>query len=398
MPSYFNIQGQSGSIVSLDDILVEKDLFSSGTLYGWGRDVFGQIGLGVTSETVVTPVYQRTGSSWKIISTGFISSAGITDDGSLWTWGNNGYGTLGLNLGSGIANAPLEVTNFLSVGKEWRTISVGRGHACAIKSDGTLWTWGLNNHGQLGDNTTISRSSPITTFAGGANWKDVSCNGWHTLATKTDGTLWLWGRNTYGALATADLVDRSTPVTTFAGGNNWKQASAGTYGSTSIKTDGSLWTWGVSYACGIGTFGVYDPSTPVTTFAGGNDWKHVSIGYLHTSAIKNDGSLWTWGFNSKGQLGLGIEGGVADRPYRLGTSNDWKDSSCGYTNTVAVKTDGTLWVWGENLRGQLGIGNAAAINKLTPVTTFAGGNDWRKVMMGSTSQHVLALKYTDAHI
>jgi len=104
-----------------------------------------------------------------------------------------------------------------------------------------LWTWGGNSNGALGDNTTTNRSTPVTTFAGGTNWKQVSCGSFHTAAIKTDGTLWTWGFNTTnGQLGDNTTTNRSTPVTTFAGGTNWKQVSGGDRHTAAIKTSDDL--------------------------------------------------------------------------------------------------------------------------------------------------------------
>jgi len=136
-----------------------------------------------------------------------------------------------------------------------------------------LWTWGNRTYGRLGNGvTTGDTSTPVTTFAGGTNWKQVSSEASYTAAIKTDGTLWTWGGafTDYGRLGNAQTTTRSTPVTTFAGGTNWKQVS----GSAAIKTDGTLWIWGngVNGRLGNGvTTGKI--STPVTTFAGGTNWK-----------------------------------------------------------------------------------------------------------------------------
>jgi alpha-tubulin suppressor-like RCC1 family protein len=194
----------------------------------------------------------------------------------------------------------------------------------------TLLTWGSGTGGQLGDNTIISRSTPVTTFAGGTNWKQVGGGGYHTAAIKTDGTLWSWGSNNFGQLGDNTATQRNTPVTTFAGGTNWKQVAGGYNHTAAVKTDGTLWTWGLNTSGQLGDNTTITKSTPVTTFAGGTNWKQVAGGYIHTAAIKTDGTLWTWGRNSSGQLG-------------------------------------------DNTN----------INRSTPVTTFAGGTNWKQVAGGN---------------
>ena len=118
-----------------------------------------------------------------------------------------------------------------------------------------------------------------------------------------EGNLWTWGRNLEGQLGNNTTTDRSTPVTTFAGGTNWKQVAGGRYNLLAIKTDGTLWGWGWNFNGSLGINNTTYPCTPVTTFAGGTNWKQVSGGYRHTAAIKTDGTLWTWGSNGYGQLG-----------------------------------------------------------------------------------------------
>jgi alpha-tubulin suppressor-like RCC1 family protein len=206
--------------------------------------------------------------------------------GNLWTWGGNYYGQLGNNTGI-TRSAP--VTTFAG-GVNWKQVACGDTQSLAIKTDGTLWTWGDARYGALGVNTVSGsgRSTPVTTFAGGTNWKQVSCGGNHTAAIKTDGTLWVWGFNNFGQLGdntTNSLYPRSTPVTTFAGGTNWKQVAGGSAYTAAIKTDGTLWTWGQNTSGQLGNNTTTDRSTPVTTFAGGTNWKQVSGGNSHTTAI-----------------------------------------------------------------------------------------------------------------
>ena len=206
--------------------------------------------------------------------------------------------------------------------------------------EGNLFTWGYGTYGKLGDNTTTSKSTPVTTFAGGTNWKQVSAGGAHCAAIKTDGSLWSWGKNNNGGLGDNTYASRSTPVTTFAGGTNWKQVSAGYEHCAAIKTDGTLWTWGSSGSYQLGNNNFFSRATPVTTFAGGTNWKQVSAGGLHTAAIKTDGTLWTWGRNNRGQLG-----------------------------------------------------DSTKTNRSTPVTTFAGGTNWKQV--GAGDEHCAALTFID---
>jgi alpha-tubulin suppressor-like RCC1 family protein len=304
----------------------------------------------------------------------------------LWVWGGNGVGRLGDNTTIDKSTP----TTTVSGGANWKQVSCAY-QTAAIKTDGTLWTWGFNGNGFLGDNTTTSRSIPSTTFAGGTNWKQVACGTQHTAAIKTDGTLWIWGSNSFVGNNTSDITNRLTPITTFAGGTNWKQVACGHSHTAAIKTDGTLWTWGSEGALGNNITTITNKSTPVTTFAGGTNWKQVACGNFFTAAIKTDGTLWTWGVNNNGQLG---DNTLTQRYTPVTTfvgGTNWKQVDCGRvlgTYVAAIKTDGTLWTWGQNNSGQLG--DNTAISRCTPVTTFAGGTNWKQVASGG--YHTSAIK------
>jgi alpha-tubulin suppressor-like RCC1 family protein len=259
-----------------------------------------------------------------------------------------------------------------------------------------LWTWGAGANARLGNGATTGNiSTPVTTSAGGTNWKQVSAGGSHTAAIKTDGTLWTWGLGASGRLGNGVTTGNiSTPVTTFAGGTNWKQISCGYSHTAAIKTDGTLWTWGFSGDGRLGNAVITgNISTPVTTFAGGTNWKQVSTTSFsnHTVAIKTDGTLWTWGYNANLQLGNNATGNRSTPITTFAGGTNWKQVTCGTSHTSAIKTDGTLWTWGSGTNGQLG--NATITSTSTPVTTFAGGTNWKQVAAGGA--HTAVIKSVD---
>jgi alpha-tubulin suppressor-like RCC1 family protein len=351
------------------------DQFVGDQLWVWGAGGFGQLGINNTASSVVTPVTTFAGgTTWKQVATGWLHTAAIKTDGTLWTWGRNANGQLGIN---NTDNRSTPVTTFAG-GNNWKQVVCGDTHTAAIKTDGTLWTWGYGDFGRLGNNSFGSSNVPVTTFAGGNNWKQVSmsvkCR--HTAAIKTDGTLWSWGTTVGDNFFTF----RITPVTTFAGGNTWKQVSVGYDRTAAIKTDGTLWVWGNNGSGQLGTNDITTRNTPVTTFAGGNDWKQVACGNNNIAAIKTDGSLWNWGFDNGGQLGTGNNTTRSTPVTTFAGGNNWKQVSCGDVHIMAIKTDGTLWVWGRNDFDALGRGGGG--NQNTPVITFAGGNNWKQVSAG----------------
>jgi len=376
----------------------------SGRLITWGFNDYFQTGspklppgspsFPYTTKTVInaqTAQVSGNGKNWFKISNGAYHSGGIKTDGSLWMWGRNDDGQLGQN--DTLQTSELEPKQVFGSERKWKSISCGGYHTAAIKVDRSLWTWGNNFNGQLGDNTVIYKSSPVQTVAGGNNWDTVSSGGGHTAAIKTDGTLWLWGRSDYGQLGDNNTIKRSSPVQTISGGSNWKQVSCGESHTAAIKTDGRLWLWGKNNRgqLGIGSTGArYSPTQVVTL---GTNWKQVSCGEYHTAAIKTDGTLWAWGYNLYGQLGDNTVTYRSSPVQTVAGGANWSAVSCSlgtgtvlgsiFGHTAAIKTDGTLWTWGSNRLGEGMQGYAGnTYDKSSPVQTTLGGSDWVDVSCG----------------
>jgi alpha-tubulin suppressor-like RCC1 family protein len=329
------------------------------------------------------------GTNWKQVSSGAGQNGGIKTDGTLWLWG---YG-VGGGLGDNSIISKSSPVQTIAGGTNWKQIACQNGYVTAIKVDGTLWSWGRNYGGELGDNTIIHRSSPVQTIAGGTNWKQIASG--HPgipAAIKTDGTLWLWGTNGAGQLGNNSIIDRSSPVQTVAGGTNWKSVSTGAANWAAIKTDGTLWTCGYNFYGQLGDNTTTNKSSPIQTIAGGTNWKQVSCGWTHTVAIKTDGTLWTWGQDNYGQLG---DNSTVDKSSPIQTvagGTIWKQVSGGDVMSGAIKTDGTLWVWGSDSYGRLG--DNTMIHKSSPVQTIAGGTNWKQVSMGGI---LMAIRDVDSN-
>ena len=204
----------------------------------------------------------------------------------------------------------------------------------------SAWSWGSDTYGQLGNGTTTSRSSPGTIAGGGTNWKQVASGYATTAAIKTDGTLWTWGWNGYGQLGDGTIINKSSPGTTAGGGTNWKQVSS-YVNTTAIKTDGTLWTWGWNLFGQLGDGTTSDKISPITTAGGGTNWKQVACGYRQVGAIKTDGTLWTWGNNDNGQLGDGTTTSRSSPATALGiVSTKTLYDTSNYQATMTVNTSG----------------------------------------------------------
>jgi len=350
-------------------------------LWVWGRNNYGNLGDG-TGTSTSSPIQTISGgTNWISIGAGYLTGFGIKTDGTLWGWGTQGAGTSGLGDNTVISRySPVQT---IAGGTTWKQVdaSTFTGATATIKTDGTLWVWGRNSTGELGDNTRIDRSSPVQTVAGGTIWKQVSVGRQHMVAVKTDGTLWTWGRNAYSQLGDGTNIDRSSPVQTVAGGSTWGEASARhSHQCAAIKTDGTLWTWGRNDNGALGDNTRIHRSSPVQTVSGGSNWQTVTCGYSVVSSIKTDGTLWTWGYNAQGQLGDNTVIAKSSPVQTITGGNDWAKISVGTRHAAAIKTNGTLWLWGQNTAGALG--DNTTISKSSPVQTIAGGTNWSNVSAG----------------
>ena len=345
-------------------------------LWLWGANSYGQLGDN-TVGFVQSPIQTISGgTNWKLVAGGTYITTAIKTDGTLWLWGYNSYGQLG--TGSGIVHRSSPVQT-VSGGTNWKQVSAGGFTTGAIKTDGTLWTWGGGANGQLGNNTVSGRSSPGQTISAGTNWKQVSAGRDYTAAIKTDGTLWLWGKNSYGQLGRNDGTDRSSPIQTVSGGTNWKLVTSGYYHTAAIKTDGTLWIWGSNSVGELGTNNTTSRSSPVQTVSGGTNWKQVSLGnnWQHTAAIKTDGTLWTWGSNTNGGLGDNTTTPRSSPVQTVSGGTNWRQVSAGGFTTGAIKTDGTLWTWGSS--AGLGDDNLFGGSVSSPIQTVSAGTNWKSV-------------------
>ena len=328
-------------------------------LFSFGQNDSGRLGLNNTIQ-YSSPV-QIPGTTWKDLTDNYTNSTShfvIKTDGTLWGWGDNSGGRLGQNNETQYSS-PVQVGSDTN----WASFSGGNYTSMGIKTDGTLWTMGYNAYGGLGQNepysgTTVARSSPVQ--IPGTTWSKVSTEQeGATIAVKTDGTLWAWGNNEYGELGQNNKTRYSSP--TQIPGTDWNGnwIKAGKRTMAVINTDGELWMWGSN------TYGVLAQgnrtrySSPVQV---GSDttWRSVSLSYTgHAVATKTDGSLWVWGASNDGTLGLNetptLNQNSKSSPVRMGSASNWSAATvAGEKMGGAINTDGECWVWGQNNRGQLG--------------------------------------------
>lgn len=301
----------------------------------------------------------------------------IKTDGTLWAWGRNNYGQLGIGNTTNTA-----VKTQVGTDTNWQSIEGGQFHTVAIKADGTLWTWGFNASGQLGLNNTTNKSIP-TQVTSGNIWTSVAAGYDHTVAITNTGAMYAWGLNDHGQLGDGSSSNRSVP--TFIG-TGWKSVSAGNNITIAVKNDGTLWGWGEGSQVGDGT--TVDKFSPVQIGTDTN-WKSVSHGVSHTLAVKTDGTLWAWGTNGRGQLGNGTTSG-STVPAQVGTDTNWESAKAGFFFSIGRKTNGSIWSWGQGLYHQLGLG-ASTADVLVP-TQIGTDTDWQTISVGTSSLFGEAIK------
>lgn len=318
-------------------------------LWAWGNNSVGQLGLGDTVNRS-SPV-QVGFSSWLSIS----DSMAIRSDGTLWGWGKNPNGRLGLGDTTS-RSSPTQVgalTNWTVIKSHY---GYGAGPTAAIKTDGTMWAWGSNYAGQLGLGDTANRSSPVQVGAL-TTWYSCAISNRAILAVKTDGTLWSWGQNYFGNLGLGNSTYYSSPKQIGAL-TDWINIG-GSINPVSVKANGTLWTWGRNHYGQLGLGDTTVRSSPTQVGALTNWAQAISARQGQTFAVKTDGTLWSWGRNYGSSLGLGSNNSSLSysSPKQIGALTNWYRVSTGRFNVHAIKTNGTLWSWGENNSGMLGLGN-----------------------------------------
>ena len=352
-----------------------EDLASILTLWSSGASDHGRLGLGnTTHKSTPTQIAEGTNPyKWEKISLGATHSLAINYKNSLmYVWGNNVYGQLG--LGDTTHRSTPTLTSDEDF--DWKKVFAGYYFSAAIKKNGTLWTWGLNNYGQLGHGDITNRSTP-TQVGTDTDWKKVSCGYTYILALKANGTLWAWGQNGSGALGQGDTVDRSTP-TQIGTDTDWVDVFSGGYFGAALKSNGSLYVWGDNSYGQLGLGNTTNKTTPTILQppSSGLRWVRVSCSKQHMTAVcynreANTMSLWTWGDNSYGQLGLG-DTNSRSTPTQVGTDTDWISVLATARNTYALKANGSLYVWGDNSYGQLGLGDTTSRSTPTQISTESG--------------------------
>jgi alpha-tubulin suppressor-like RCC1 family protein len=322
-------------------------------LYAWGANAQGQLGDG-TVVNKSSPVQITATTDWAKIQGWGGGGIAVKTNGTMWVWGNgSGVQELGLNT-----NIQISSPQQIGAATNWASVAGGSQQNGAIKTTGTLWMWGTSQYGRIGDNvaglsSSNSRSSP-TQIGTGTSWSVLSLGGVLNGAIKTDGTIWMWGVNSGGQLG----LDRSGPLdyvsspTQVGTGTSWSTLAIGQGHTLAIKTDGTLWAWGSNSAGQLGDGLTYSRSSP-TQVGSDSNWSSVHTQNFVSFAIRTNGTLWTFGQNNQGQLGINT---ATDRSTlsQVGALTNWSKVGGSGQTCIAVKTDNTIWSWGGGGNGTTG--------------------------------------------
>jgi len=355
-------------------------LLSDGSLWAWGSNFYGLIGNDSIIQ-VANPLPEKVPiSNVSAISTSENNVAVLKEDGTVWIWGSCGYGELGDGSQGVKVFTSIPTKAYIS---NVKAISVGSYYIVALKDDGTVWVWGYNQDGRLGDGTKSDKLFP-TRVTGLKNITDVKAYAFHALAIDDRGNVWTWGYNTtsVGPNSTNDIITpERVPI------SNVKAISAGAFHSLALKDDGTVWAWGNNDHGELGDGTITMSNIPVMV-KGLSDVVAIDAATFYSVALKKDGTVWEWGKND-GRLGIGETsdlGAIYPNPQKVFIDHV-KAISAGTSHTLALKDDGTLWSWGFNFNGQLGNGKVKGdgTGSLIPVKVLINENTRIPISITPTS-------------
>ena len=360
-------------------------------------------GTGTVAAANVTSIAITCSSAWWKVAAGTSHTLALRRDGTLWVWGSNSNGQLGIgSADAGVHSAPVQVAS----GTKFSAIAAGATHSLAIVESGAwpagaLLAWGNNANGRTGLATTTGNTTSPTRVGSLAAevYIAVAAGGSHGLAIRatapaTSGTLWAWGDNSQSQLGDNTTTQRTSPVQVpgaggIAGYTNWIAVTAGATHSIGLRSGGTMWGWGdnANRQTGNGN-GSNDQTTPVQ-IGSAQTWATVDAGDTHTLAVTTGGALYAWGNNANGRLGINNTT-TQNAPALVSALSGVATVSAGGSHSMAVTTGGAAYAWGANPNGQFGNGATSAGNQLVPLATGLTGLTGTYALSAGGSHTLLA--------
>jgi alpha-tubulin suppressor-like RCC1 family protein len=322
-----------------------------GSIWAWGKNTSGQYGNGTTSIKR-SPIKVDSSNQWKRISTSYGHVLAIKQDGSLWGWGENGSGELGL----GDFTDRLKAVR-IGTRNDWVKVFAGFEKSFALTSDSILWCWGNNAWGALGDGSVVNRNIPAK-LDSTLLFDTVAAGSFHTMALTRSHKMYVWGRNDYSQNGDPSLVNQFTVNRPRKIGTDstWAMVATGGKHSVALKSDGTIWTWGKNEEGELGDSSLVVKRESPGRLGALNSWKSISAqASSYTLAQKADGTLWGWGRNYAGCMGFGADI-IKHRPFQIGSATDWENVKVGVSTSFFLNNSGNLFSCGTNSTGALGQG------------------------------------------
>jgi alpha-tubulin suppressor-like RCC1 family protein len=331
----------------------------SGALYCWGQNLLGQLGAGDVAPRL-TPALVPGAADWEAIAAGWDHTCGRRRDSTAWCWGYNSEGQLGIGGDEVAGEVITSPTQLAAPPAAWAQLAGGGSHTCGLEgSGGGLWCWGENEHGELGLNSVIEEISTPTRIAEpAADWRQVSTGEYHTCSVDWDGRLFCWGSNENSALGLDGVSVQRLPAL-ISDAQTFARVTSGGRHNCAQDTGGATYCWGFNDDGQLGTGSSAEEVRTLARIDPDPGLAALALGERHGCGIAGDGTLWCWGSNDEGQLGLGARARRRGPP-RVGTASDWLAIASGRRHTCAVRANGQLFCWGDNLGGQLGLGDTAS--------------------------------------
>jgi alpha-tubulin suppressor-like RCC1 family protein len=342
----FSVIDQGRIVAATQTVYLKSD----GTVWAWGANGSGQLGDGTTTDSPMpVQVAGLSGVTVTAIAAGEFHTVALASDGTVWAWGSNSNGQLGDGTTTD-SPMPVQVTGLSGV--TVTAIAAGEFHTVALASDGTVWAWGSNSNGQLGDGTTTDSPTPVQA-SDLTDATAIAAGSAYTVALKSDRTVWTWGANDRGQLGHGGTSQKTKP-TQVGSLSDVIAIAAGSAHTLALKKDGTVRAWGDNDNGQLGNGNTNEKKSPVDVKKL-SDVIAIAAGEFHTVALKSDGTIWTFGSNSSGQLGDGTTTD-ASLPVEVSGLSEAIAITAGQQHTVAIKNDSTIWAWGSNSKGQLGDG------------------------------------------
>jgi alpha-tubulin suppressor-like RCC1 family protein len=360
---------------------------TTNVLYGWGLNDNGRVG----DDSIVSklsPVTVVGGiTNWSKIASGGGHSLALTSSGILYSWGGNSYG----RLGDGTTDSRSSPGTVIGGITSWTQVSAGLNHCVALTSAGIAYAWGQNFYGNLGDGTTTERTSPVTVVGSITTWTQVIAAGRHNLGLTSAGVAYAWGQNGNGQLGDNSTATRSSPVTVVGGITTWSilngSMTSGQGQGLGITSAGVAYAWGLGTTGQLGNNASTNRSSPVTVVGGITNWSFLTGGGQNCLGLTSTGVIYGWGGNTYGSLGDGTTAVRSSPVTVVGGITSWSQIGAGYRRGFGLTSTGILYAWGRNNYG--GLGDNTTSNRSSPVTVVGALTNWSSVAPGSF--HTIAL-------